>query len=118
MAFPFVSIVGGRTLRSVAIAIVAVMLVADGFTAFAGVTSTTSQRYYTVSGTAKSTLARRMRSNPFRGDGGGAVANIRPKYSLDVVTKKTGSSCKVVQANLKVRFTLTLPRAKESAMSA
>jgi predicted secreted Zn-dependent protease len=88
------------------------------FTAIAGVTSTTSQRYYTVSGTAKSTLARRMRSNPFRGDGGGAVANIRPKYSLDVVTKKTGSSCKVVQANLKVRFTLTLPRAKESAMSA
>jgi predicted secreted Zn-dependent protease len=58
-----------------------------------------------------------MRSNPFRGDRGGAVANIRPRYTLDVATKKTGGSCRVSKVNLKIRFVLTLPRAKESAMS-
>ena len=99
-------------------AVVVAGLVLSTVTAFAGVTSTTSQRYYSVSGTSKASLASKMRNNPFRGDGGGAIANIRPNYSLDVRTIKTGSKCKVSEANLRIRFTLTLPRARESAMSA
>lgn len=106
-----------RTLRAVFVAFIATGFLGDTIAAFAGVTSTTSTRYYNVSGTSQATLARKMRSNPFRGDRGGAVANIRPKYSLDVQTKKTGSTCQVSAVNLKVRFVLTLPRAKESAMS-
>lgn len=109
---------GGRRLHYVLVAVVATVgLLADAFAAFAGVTSTTSTRYYNVSGTAKSTLARKMRANPFRGDRGGAVANIRPRYTLNVATKKTGGTCKVTNVNLRVRFVLTLPRAKESGMS-
>ena len=37
----------------------------ESLSALAGVTSTTKTRYYNVSGTAKSTLARKMRNNPF-----------------------------------------------------
>ena len=104
-------------LRLVVAAFVGVGLFADSLAAFAGVTSTTSTRYYNVSGTTKKTLAHKMRSNPFRGDRGGAVANIRPKYTLDVKTVKTGGTCKASNVNLRVRFVLTLPRAKEGAMS-
>jgi predicted secreted Zn-dependent protease len=85
--------------------------------ALAGVSSTTVTRYYSVGGTTTSSLASKMRSNPFRGDKGGAVANIRPRYSLSVTTKQDGSTCRVSNVNLKVSFVLTLPRAKESAMS-
>lgn len=107
----------GRALRCTGIAVIAAAFLSDGMVAFAGVTSSTSNRYYNVSGTSKATLARKMRSNPFRGDGGRAVANIRPNYSLNVVTKQTGSTCKVATVDLNIRFTLTLPRAKEAAMS-
>lgn len=89
----------------------------ESLAALAGTSSTTSTRYYNVSGTAKSTLARKMRNNPFRGDRGGAVANIRPKYTLKLATKKTANGCGISVANLKVRFILTLPKAKESAMA-
>lgn len=108
----------GGTLRAVAISVVAIAVAADSLTAFAGVTSTTSHRYYSVSGTSQTTLAKRMRSNPFRGDGGRAVANIRPKYALNVTTKKSGQSCRLTNVNLNIRFVLTLPRANEGAMSA
>lgn len=106
-----------RALRAVFVALVTIGFLADSVAAFAGVTSTTSTRYYNVSGTTQVSLARKMRSNPFRGDHGGAVANIRPKYSLDVHTKKAGSTCRVSAVNLNIRFVVTLPRAKESAMS-
>jgi len=108
----------GGTLRAVAATVAAIVLSANSLAAFAGVTSTTSQRYYNVSGTSQATLARTIRSNPFRGDSGGAVANIRPKYALDVATKKAGNTCRVTNVNLSIRFVLTLPRANESAMSA
>lgn len=106
-----------RALRAVLVVILATGFLGDSVAAFAGVTSTTATRYYNVSGTTQASLARKMRSNPFRGDRGGAVANIRPKYSLDVQTKNVGGTCRVSAVNLKVRFVLTLPRAKESAMS-
>lgn len=105
------------TLRAACITAIAITFLTDGLTAVAGITSTTSHRYYTVSGTSQSTLARKMKSNPFRGDRGGAVANIRPKYSLKVDTSQSGGTCKVTNVNLNVRFTLTLPRANEGAMS-
>jgi len=108
----------GWRLRAVAIAVVAIALATDSLTALAGVTSTTSHRYYSVSGTSKATLARKIRSNPFRGDGGRAVANIRPKYALNVTTKNVGKTCRVTDVNLNIRFLLTLPRADEKAMSA
>jgi predicted secreted Zn-dependent protease len=118
MATAFLSIrFAGRALRAACISVIATAFTADALTASAGVSSTTSHRYYSVSGTSQSTLARKMRSNPFRGDGGGAVANIRPKYSLRVDTKPTGGTCKVTNVDLNVRFTLTLPRANEGAMS-
>jgi len=104
----------GGTLRAVAATVVAIALSANSLTAFAGVTSTTSQRYYNVSGTSQATLARTIRSNPFRGE----VANIRPEYALDVATKKAGNTCRVTSVNLSIRFVLTLPRANEGAMSA
>lgn len=58
-----------------------------------------------------------MRGNPFHGDGSQAVANIRLEHSLNVVTKQTGSTCKVAAVNLNIRFTLALPRAKKAAIS-
>jgi predicted secreted Zn-dependent protease len=97
--------------------IVCTAVLCSGLSAIAGVSSTTTQRYYSVDGTSKASLARKMRNNPFRGEGGGAIANISPDYSLDVKTSKSGRSCRVSQANLKIRFTLTLPRANEGAMS-
>jgi len=103
-----------RTLGAVAAVVVAFSFTADSLTALAGVTSTTSHRYYNVSGSSQATLARTIRSNPFRGE----VANIRPKYALDVATRKTGNTCKVTNVNLSIRFVLTLPRANEGAMSA
>lgn len=107
----------GRILRLTIAAGLIAALQLDSLAAFAGVSSTTKTRYYNVSGTAKSTLARKMRANPFRGDNGGAIANIRPKYTLNLTTKKTESGCRIRRADLKVRFTLTLPRANQKAMS-
>jgi len=72
----------GRVLRLIVFAGIIASLQLESLSALAGTSSTTATRYYTVSGTSKSTLARKMRNNPFRGDRGGAVANIRPKYSL------------------------------------
>lgn len=89
----------------------------ESLAVLAGTSSTTTTRYYNVSGTAKSTLARKMRNNPFRGDRGSAVANIRPKYSLKLTTKKGETTCRISRADLKIRFTLTLPKANEAAMS-
>jgi predicted secreted Zn-dependent protease len=63
-------------------------------------------------------LATRMRSNPFRGDRGGAVANIRPKYSLKVSTSPSGGTCRVTNVDLAISFVVTLPRANEGGMAA
>lgn len=107
-----------RVRRAMVVALLSGLLALDGLTALAGVTATTATRYYHVGGSSRVSLAQRMRANPFRGDHGGAVANIRPKYSLNVVTKQAGGVCRISRIDLKVRFVLTLPRANESAMSA
>ena len=85
--------------------------------AAAGIRSSTTTRYYSVGGTTKVSLASRMRSNPFRGDNGGAVANIRPKYSLKVSTSPSGGTCRVTDVDLAIRFVMTLPRANEAGMA-
>jgi predicted secreted Zn-dependent protease len=108
----------GQPLRRIIVALLATALALDSLGAFAGVTATTATRYYAVGGSSKAGLAQKMRANPFRGDRGGAVANIRPKYSLTVVTTQANGSCRVSRVDLKVRFVMTLPRANESAMSA
>lgn len=106
----------GRKLRNLVAATLAAAFLLDG-SAVAGVTSATATRFYSVGGTTQSSLAAKMRANPFRGDRGGAVANIRPRYSLSVATKQDGGTCRVSSVNLRVSFVLTLPRAKEAAMS-
>ena len=105
-----------RGLARFAIAgIITIGLVGD---ALAGISSSTTTRYYSVGGTSKASLATKMRSNPFRGDNGGAVANIRPKYSLKVATRQAGGACRATDIDLDVRFVMTLPRASEGAMAA
>lgn len=54
-----------------------------------------------------------MRSHPFRGDYGAAIANIRPRYSFDAKTKMVKGMCRVSRFRLQVDFTLTLPHAVE-----
>jgi predicted secreted Zn-dependent protease len=107
----------GRKLTTLCAATLVSALLVDHLPALAGVSSTTVTRFYSVGGTSQASLAAKMRSNPFRGDRGGAVANIRPKYSLSVTTKQDGGKCRVSNVNLKVTFVLTLPRARENAMS-
>ena len=107
----------GRKLAKLCAATLVSTLLIDHLPARAGVTSTTVTRFYSVGGTSQASLAAKMRSNPFRGDRGGAVANIRPKYSLSVSTKQSGGTCRVSSVNLKVTFVLTLPKARESSMS-
>jgi predicted secreted Zn-dependent protease len=89
-----------------------------GAEAAAGVRSSTAARYYSVDGTTKVSLATSMRSNPFRGDRGGAVANIRPKYSLKVSTSPSGGTCRVANVDLSISFVMTLPRANEGGTAA
>jgi predicted secreted Zn-dependent protease len=109
--------VGGRALAAAILsAVVFAGVAGHGSAAVADVKATTVNRYYAVAGASRATLARQMRANPFRGDNGGAVANIRPKYSLDVATEQTGDICAVTNVDLNIRFVLTLPRATESAM--
>jgi predicted secreted Zn-dependent protease len=89
----------------------------DTLPAPAGVTSTTATRFYSVGGTTQASLAAKMRANPFRGESGSAVANIKPNYSLNLSTKQEGGTCRVGSVDLKINFVLTLPQARESAMS-
>lgn len=106
------------TLRGLARALFAgILIIGATAEATAGITSSTVTRYYGVGGTSKGSLATKMRSNPFRGDNGGAVANIRPKYALKVSTAPSGGTCRVTDIDLDVRFVMTLPRANEGAMA-
>ncbi|HET7717131.1 MAG TPA: DUF922 domain-containing protein [Bauldia sp.] len=86
--------------------------------AFADVRTSTQTRSYSVGGTTASSLVSYMRSNPFHGSRGDAIANIRPTYSLSTVTKQTGGTCRAAKVTLNIRFTMTLPQARSaSAMS-
>lgn len=81
----------------------------------AEVRSTTSTRAYTVGGSTASGLVSYMRSHPFAGDYGDAVANIRPSYNLSVATAAGKSGCRASNVTLKIHFTMTLPRARSTS---
>ncbi|MCB1487731.1 MAG: DUF922 domain-containing protein [Bauldia sp.] len=86
--------------------------------AWAGVKTSTQYRSYYVSGSTARSLVSYMRSHPFRGDRGDAVANVRPDYRLSVATKASGGTCRVSAVTLNINFVMTLPRARnESAMA-
>ncbi len=81
-------------------------------------TSTQIHSYY-VSGTNARSLVSYMRSHPFHGDGGDAVANVRPSYRLSASTTISGGTCRASRVTLSISFVMTLPRARSaSSMSA
>lgn len=86
--------------------------------AFAEVRSSTQTRAYSVGGTTATSLVSYMRSNPFHGSRGDAVANIRPTYGLNITSRQSGGSCRADRVTLNIRFVMTLPQARSaSAMS-
>ena len=58
--------------------------------ALADVRTSTQTRSYSVGGTTATSLVSYMRSNPFHGARGDAVANIRPNYALSMVDQPDG----------------------------
>ena len=82
--------------------------------AAAEVKTSTRTQYYTVGGTSARTLVGYMRSNPFRGSNGDAVANIRPSYSLNVASKQNGGTCRATKVTLNINFAVTVPRARSA----
>jgi len=100
------------------VAIAASLVFAPLGDALAGVSSSSQINPYWVGGSTASALISYMRNRPFHGDRGDAVANIRPSYSLSVSGKQAGGSCRAVDVGLKVRFVITIPRARNAgAMS-
>ncbi len=86
--------------------------------AAAEVRTTTSYRSYYVSGSTSRSLVSYMRSHPFRGDRGDAVANVRPTYRLSVATRMSGGTCRASKVTLSIGFAMTLPKARsESSMA-
>lgn len=80
----------------------------------AEVKTSTRTQYYSVGGTSARTLVGYMRSNPFRGSTGDAVANIRPSYALNVASKQSGGTCRPTRVTLNINFTVTVPRARSA----
>lgn len=100
------------------IAICATIAFGMSATAMAGVSTSTQYRSYTVSGSTAKSLVSYMKRNPFRGDRGHAVANVRPYYKLSVATRTSGGTCRASTVNLNIRFVMTLPKARsESSMA-
>ena len=79
------------------------------------VRSSTQVQTYSVGGTTAASLVSYMRSNPFHGSKGDAVANIRPNYGLNVSSQQSGSVCRASRVTLNIRFVMTLPQARSVA---
>lgn len=71
-------------------------------------------RDYRVYGDTERALVAFMKSRPFRGDHGPALANIRPHYTLKASVGNQGPACRVEALDLSIRFVLTLPRAMDA----
>jgi predicted secreted Zn-dependent protease len=82
--------------------------------ASAGVTSSTEIRDYRVVGTTAGSIVGYMKSNPFPGDEGPALANIRQSYSLSVDTKEEGGVCRARSVDVNIHFVMTLPKAVDA----
>jgi predicted secreted Zn-dependent protease len=72
-------------------------------------------RDYRVSGTSAASLVAYMRANPFPGDEGPALANIRQSYSLSTSTKEEGGACRASSVNVNIHFVMTLPKAANAS---
>ncbi len=83
--------------------------------AMADVRTSTQTRNYSVGGTTATSLVSYMRSNPFHGSRGDAVANIQPNYALSMVTNQKGGTCRASKVTLGIRFLMTLPRARSAS---
>jgi predicted secreted Zn-dependent protease len=83
--------------------------------ALAEVRSSTQTQSYSVGGTTAASLVSYMRSNPFHGSKGDAVANIRPNYALNIATSQNGGTCRASKVTLNIRFVMTLPRARSAS---
>ncbi len=83
-----------------------------GASALADVRTSTRTQTYNVGGTTANTLVAYMRSNPFPGSQGDAVANIRPAYKLDIRSRQDGALCRANDVKLDISFTMTLPQAR------
>ncbi|AXS40961.1 DUF922 domain-containing protein [Breoghania sp. L-A4] len=85
--------------------------------AFADISSRTVQRDYRVRGRDAPALVNYMHRRPFAGDNGPAMANIRPRYDLRILTKPgtrrrgDAAACHIHRLTLSIRFTMTLPHA-------
>lgn len=86
--------------------------------ASAEVRTSTYMQSYSVGGTTPTSLVSYMRSNPFHGSRGDAVANIRPSYALNVATRQTGDTCRASKVTLNIRFVMTLPQARSASSMA
>jgi predicted secreted Zn-dependent protease len=80
----------------------------------ADVRSSTQTRSYWVGGTTAPALVSYMKSRPFHGSNGAAVANIRPSYNLSIATRPKGSACSAT-VDLRINFVMTLPNAKQAS---
>lgn len=93
----------------------AVAVLAGAVPASAGVKTSMSTRYYSVGGTTAASLVSYMRAHPIRGDYGNAIANIRPSYSLSVVTRPASGVCRASDVTLRLHLSLTLPKARNTS---
>lgn len=82
-------------------------------TALGEVTTSDVTRTHKVAGTTAKALVANMTRHPFAGDHGAAFANIRPRYTLSVETKQSGSQCRATTVAVKINFTTTLPEASQ-----
>ena len=92
------------------IAISAALAVGMASAASPGSRTSTQYRSYSVSGSTARSLVSYMRSHPFRGDHGDAVANIRPSYRLSVATEIERRRLPgAARSALNISFVMTLP---------
>lgn len=71
-------------------------------------------RDYRVYGRTARDLVSYMKSRPFHGDYGPAMANIRPKYQLNLKTRQSKRGCAVRSLSVTTRFVVTIPKAVEA----
>ena len=93
-------------------------LVALTLPAAADIRATTNIHNYHVVGSTSDSLVAYLRSNPFHGPKGPALANIRPTYALNVETREAYGMCSPANVTLNLTFDMTLPKASEATMGA
>ncbi len=111
----FVRCRGGHLIVWCSLLVGLMLVTATDFAAAQGaskVTQKTIERPYWVSGATAGQLVDYMRRYPLRGAKGAELANIRPRYNLNVSTRP-GRTCSVASVNLHIEFTMTLPRGRQ-----